>query len=478
MKVTNDRFKDRQLHIEDYLQMVSTESKEYAEVSACQRIALRTSSHLNNRIITDFQTDGLLEKILQPTNLNHAYKKVKSNKGAGGVDGMSVDELLPFLRDNQVQLIQQLKDGKYRPNPVRRVEIPKETKGEFRKLGVPTVVDRVFQQAITQVLSPIYEEQFSENSFGFRPKRGAHDALKQCQQNVNDGYVYVVDMDLEKFFDTVCQSKLMEVLSRTIKDGRVISLIHKYLNAGVISRGVFEKTETGTPQGGPLSPLLSNAMLNELDRELTRRGHRFVRYADDCMIFCKSRKSAERTLKNIIPFIEGKLFLKVNRKKTGVEHISKVKYLGYAFYRYKGKCKFRVHPKSVAKMKDKIREMTKRNNGWGNEYRAMKLTQFVRGWVNYFSLADMKGLLRETDEWLRHKIRTIYWKQWKKVKTKFRELKRLGVEEEKAWICANMRNGNWYCGGYFVLQTAFNNKKLRELGYPTFTEFYLKVCEN
>ena len=472
MNVTNDRFKDRQLHIEDYLQMVSTELKEYAEVSACQRITE------NNRIITDFQTDGLLEKILQPTNLNHAYKKVKSNKGAGGVDGMSVDELLPFLRDNQVQLIQQLKDGKYRPNPVRRVEIPKETKGEFRKLGVPTVVDRVFQQAITQVLSPIYEEQFSENSFGFRPKRGAHDALKQCQQNVNDGYVYVVDMDLEKFFDTVCQSKLMEVLSRTIKDGRVISLIHKYLNAGVISRGVFEKTETGTPQGGPLSPLLSNVMLNELDRELTRRGHRFVRYADDCMIFCKSRKSAERTLKNIIPFIEGKLFLKVNRKKTGVEHISKVKYLGYAFYRYKGKCKFRVHPKSVAKMKDKIRELTKRNNGWGNEYRAMKLTQFVRGWVNYFLLADMKGLLRETDEWLRHKIRTIYWKQWKKVKTKFRELKRLGVEEEKAWICANMRNGNWYCGGYFVLQTAFNNKKLRELGYPTFTEFYLKVCEN
>ena len=302
MNVTNDRFKDRQLHIEDYLQMVSTELKEYAEVSACQRITE------NNRIITDFQTDGLLEKILQPTNLNHAYKKVKSNKGAGGVDGMSVDELLPFLRDNQVQLIQQLKDGKYRPNPVRRVEIPKETKGEFRKLGVPTVVDRVFQQAITQVLSPIYEEQFSENSFGFRPKRGAHDALKQCQQNVNDGYVYVVDMDLEKFFDTVCQSKLMEVLSRTIKDGRVISLIHKYLNAGVISRGVFEKTETGTPQGGPLSPLLSNVMLNELDRELTRRGHRFVRYADDCMIFCKSRKSAERTLKNIIPFIEGNFF--------------------------------------------------------------------------------------------------------------------------------------------------------------------------
>ncbi|WP_022747560.1 group II intron reverse transcriptase/maturase [Lachnobacterium bovis] len=472
MNVTNDGFKDRQLHIEDYLQMVSAEQGEYAEVSAHQRITE------NNDIITDFQTDKLLEKILSNDNLNQAFKKVKSNKGAGGVDGMKVDELLSFLKNNGKQLKQQLLEGKYKPNPVRRVEIPKETKGEFRKLGVPTVVDRVFQQAIIQVLSPIYEEQFSENSFGFRPRRGAHDALKQCQANVNDGYVYVVDMDLEKFFDTVCQSKLIEVLSRTIKDGRVISLIHKYLNAGVISRGIFEKTEVGMSQGGPLSPLLSNIMLNELDKELKHRGHRFVRYADDCMIFCKSKKSAERTLENIIPFIEGKLFLKVNRNKTCVEHISRVKYLGYSFYRYRGKCRFRVHPKSIVKMKEKIRELTKRSNGWGNEYRALKLTQFIRGWVNYFGLADMKKLLQETYEWLRHKIRTIYWKQWKKVKTKFKELKKLGVEEEKAWICANMRNGNWYCGSYFILQTAFNNKKLHELGYPTFTEFYLKICEN
>jgi len=472
MNVTKDGFKDRQLHIEDYLQMVSAEQKEYAEVSAHQRIAE------NNDIITDFQTDNLMEQILHKDNLNKAYKKVKSNKGAGGVDGMSVDELLGFLKDNQKQLIQKIKDGKYKPNPVRRVEIPKETKGEFRKLGVPTVVDRVFQQAITQVLSPIYEKQFSENSFGFRPNRGAHDALKQCQTNVNDGYVYVVDMDIEKFFDTVCRSKLIEVLSRTIRDGRVISLIHKYLNAGVISRGMFEKTEGGMPQGGPLSPLLSNIMLNELDKELARRGHRYVRYADDCMIFCKSKKSAERTLNNIVPYIEEKLFLKVNQTKTCVAHISKVKYLGYSFYRYKGKCRFRVHPKSVAKMKSKIRELTDRSNGWRNEYRALKLTQFIRGWVNYFGMADMKSLLQSNDEWLRHRIRAIYWKQWKKVKTKFKELKKLGVEKEKAWICANMRNGNWYCSGYFILQTALNNKKLRELGYPTFTEFYLKICEN
>lgn len=472
MNVTKDGLKNRQLHIEDYLQMVSAEQKEYAEVFAHQRITE------NNDIITDFQTDNLMEQILHKDNLNKAYKKVKSNKGAGGIDGMSVEELLGYLRNNQEQLIQKLKDGKYKPNPVRRVEIPKETKGEFRKLGVPTVVDRVFQQAITQVLSPIYEKQFSENSFGFRPDRGAHDALKQCQTNVNDGYVYVVDMDLEKFFDTVCQSKLIEVLSRTIKDGRVISLIHKYLNAGVISRGIFEKTEVGMPQGGPLSPLLSNIMLNELDKELTRRGHRFVRYADDCMIFCKSRKSAERTLNNIVPYIEGKLFLKVNRTKTCVAHISRVKYLGYSFYRYNGTCRFRVHPKSVIKMKNKIRELTDRHNGWGNEYRALKLTQFIRGWVNYFGMADMKRLLQSNDEWLRHRIRAIYWKQWKKVKTKFKELKKLGVEEERAWICANMRNGNWFCSGYITLQGAFNNKKLRELGYPTFTEFYLKICEN
>ena len=325
MNVTKDGFKYRQLHIEDYLQMVSAEQKENAEVYAHQRIAE------NNDIITDFQTDSLMEQILHKDNLNKAYKKVKSKKGAGGIDGMNVDELLCFLKDNQKQLIQKIKNGTYKPNPVRRVEIPKETKGEYRKLGVPTVVDRVFQQAITQVISPIYEKQFSENSFGFRPKRGAHDALKQCQTNVNDGYVYVVDMDLEKFFDTVCQSKLIEVLSRTIKDGRVISLIYKYLNAGVISKGMFEKTEIGMPQGGPLSPILSNIMLNELDKELTRRGHRFVGYADDCMIFCKSRKRAERTLENIVPYIEGRLFLKVNRTKTSVSHISKVKYLGYSF---------------------------------------------------------------------------------------------------------------------------------------------------
>ncbi len=401
MNVTESRFKNRQLHMEDYLQMVSAEQKEYAEVFDYSKITEKSG------VITDYWTNNLLDLILRKDNLNKAYKQVKKNKGKGGIDGMQVDGLLPFLRENQETLIQEVREGKYKPNPVRRVEIPKETKGEYRKLGVPTVVDRVIQQAIAQELSPIFEEQFSENSFGFRPKRGAHDALRQCQKNVNDGYVYVVDMDLEKFFDTVCQSKLIEVLSRTIKDGRVISLIHKYLNAGVIANGKFERTEIGMPQGGPLSPLLSNVMLNEMDKELERRGHRFVRYADDCMIFCKSRRSAERTLKNIIPFIEGKLFLKVNRKKTEVAHISKVKYLGHTFYRYKGKCRLRVHQKSVVKMRNKIRELTDRNKGISNAERERKYQEYVRGWVEYFRLADMKGLLKTTDEWARRRIRAV-----------------------------------------------------------------------
>jgi len=470
MKVTDSRFKNRQLHMEDYLQMVSAEQKEDAEVFDYGKITEKSG------IITNYWMNNLLELILRKDNLNKAYKRVKSNKGAGGTDGMQVDELRPYLKENQDTLIQEIKGGRFKPNPVRRVEIPKETKGEFRKLGVPTVVDRVVQQAIIQELTPIYEEQFSENSFGFQPKKGAHDALKQCQKNVNEGYVYVVDMDLEKFFDTVCQSKLIEVLGRTIKDGRVISLIHKYLNAGVITKGVFEKTEVGMPQGGPLSPLLSNIMLNELDKELESRGHRFVRYADDCMIFCKSKKSAERTLENIIPFIEKRLFLKVNRKKTQVAHISKVKYLGYTFYRYRGKCRFRVHPKSVTKMKDAIRNLTDRNNGMSNTAREDKYQQFVRGWIEYFKLADMKNLLKGIDEWARRRIRAVYWKQWKKIKTKYRMLRAIGCEHWRAKELACSRKGYWRMAQ--VLNQIFSNKIIAKLGYTSMLDYYLIVYEN
>jgi len=472
MKVTDKEAKYRQLHIEDYLQKVPAEQGEYAEVYDSLRITE------NNVINAGLSTERLLEEILDKDNMNKAFKKVKSNKGAGGIDKMEVDELLQHLKENGQQLLKAIKEGKYRPNPVRRVEIPKEEKGKIRKLGIPTVVDRVVQQAIAQVLTPIFEKQFSDNSFGFRPKRSAHDAIRRCQQNADEGYIYVVDMDLEKYFDTVNQSKLVEVLSRTIKDGRVISLIHKFLRAGVVVRHKYEETEVGVPQGGPLSPLLSNIMLNELDKELERRGHRFVRYADDLMIFCKSRKSANRTLNNILPFIEGKLFLKVNRAKTVVDYFGKVKFLGFTFYKRDGKTRVRIHPKSIAKMKSKVKVLTARSNGWGNERRATELRQFISGWINYFKIADMKSLLEKVDEWMRRRIRMIYWKQWKRVKTRFRELKHLGIEENKAWKYANTRKGYWRISNSHILSMSLNNQTLANRGYLFFSDYYRKVCVN
>jgi group II intron reverse transcriptase/maturase len=470
MNVTGHVYEDRKFPNEGCSQKVSVELRGYAGAPDRGKMAEKNADD------TNVQTDKLLEKIFTKENLYEASKKVVANKGTGGVDGMQVNELMPYLALHTDEIIQQLREGKYKPNPVRRVEIPKEEKGQVRKLGIPTVVDRVIQQAITQILSPLFESKFHENSYGFRPKRSAHDALKQCQQNVDSGYIYVVDMDLEKFFDTVNQSKLIEVLSRTIKDGRVISLIHKYLNAGVVEKGMFARTDIGVPQGGPLSPLLSNIMLNELDWELDRRGHRFVRYADDCMIFCKSRRSAERTLANIIPFIERKLFLTVNREKTEVAHISKVKFLGYGFYRYKGECRLRVHPKSVAKMKDKIRGLTSRSNGWGNEFRAMKLTQFIRGWVNYFSLADLKSLLMKTDKWLRRKIRAIYWKQWKKVRTRYRMIEKYGIPKWGVHEMANCRKGIWRAA--FMLNSVLTKKEIHNLGFISMADYYLKIRVN
>ena len=470
MNVTKHGYKGRKLHKEDYPRMVVAEQREYVEVPAHVRIAE------HNDIITDLSADSLLRKILSRENMNDAYKKVRSNRGTGGVDEMSVDELLPYLREHRLELLRQIKDGKYKPNPVRRVEIPKEEKGKVRKLGIPTVVDRMIQQAIAQVLTPIYEPQFSESSFGFRPKRGAHDALKQCQRYANEGYLYVVDMDLEKFFDTVCQSKLIEVLSRSIKDGRVISLIHKYLNAGIVRQGVFERSEQGVPQGGPLSPLLSNIMLNELDKELEKRGHKYVRYADDCMILCKSRRSAERTKVSITRYIEGKLFLKVNGEKTSVSHISQVKYLGYGFYRYKGECRLKVHKKSIAKMKERLRAITNRSRAISNEERPRILGRYVKGWVNYFKLADMKKMLQVTDEWLRRKIRAIYWKQWKKVKTRYKMIRRYNLPDWNVHELANCRKGTWRAA--LMLNQILTNKEIVRQGYITLTDYYRQVSEN
>lgn len=417
---------------------------------------------------------GLLEFILSPSNLNKAYHQVRRNKGAGGVDKMEVEFLKDYLVENKEEIITAILKGKYRPNPVRRVEIPKD-KINKRQLGIPTAVDRVIQQAISQVLTLVYEPQFSPYSYGFRPKRNAHQALRECQTYITKGYGYAVDIDLEKFFDTVSHSKLIEVLSRTVKDGRVISLIHRYLNAGVMKEDKFEPSEQGVPQGGPLSPLLSNIMLNELDKELEGRGHKFVRYADDMVILCKSRRSAQRTLTNIVSYIEKKLYLRVNKGKTSVSPISKVKFLGYSFYKVKGEGRLRLHPKTILKMKAKLKELTSRSNGWGNERRKEKLSQYIIGWVNYFKLADMKRLLVMIDEWYRRRLRMVIWKQWKRIKTKTRNLIKLGVKRSKAWEWANTRKGHWHIANSFILKTSVTNDSLRKAGYVFLLDYYLKV---
>lgn len=428
----------------------------------------------NNNTNADRQVGGLLEEIVSAGNLNKAYLRVKRNKGAGGVDGMGVEALLQYLKDNGEELKKSIMDGKYRPRPVRRVEIPKEN-GKTRNLGIPTAVDRVIQQAIAQVLTPIYEPKFVETSYGFRPKRSTHDAIRKCQEYLNAGYVYTVDMDLEKFFDTVNQSKLMEILSRDVRDVRVLSLIHKYLAAGVVVCGKFEETTLGVPQGGPLSPLCANIILNELDHELERRGHKFVRYADDMVIFCKSKASAKQTLEHIIPYIEKRLFLKVNREKTAVSYAGKIKFLGYGFHKTAKGFQMHAHPKSVTKMKRRVRELTQRSDGKGYEEKKLKLKQFITGWVQYFKLAQMKSLLDDVDQWMRSRIRMFIWKQWKKIKTKYLRLKKLGTAESNARILANTRKGYWRIASSPILKNAISNERLKKAGYLSFLDYYESV---
>ena len=418
-------------------------------------------------------SSDLLGQIVSPANMRRAYKRVVSNGGSGGVDGMETKELLPYLLRHKEELIQSLVDGKYRPNPVRRVEIPKDN-GKKRPLGIPTVVDRFVQQSIAQVLEPLYEPQFSPYSFGFRPNRSAHQALLCAKSIINDGNRFCIDLDLEQFFDNVNHSKLIEVIGRTVKDGRVVSLIHKYLNAGVMVSGTHVPTTKGVPQGGPLSPLLSNIMLNELDKELIKRGHPFVRYADDCMIFCKSARAAERILGSITKFIEGKLFLKVNCDKTGTGSVCGKKFLGYTFYFNKEGCQLTLHPKTMDKLKSRLRELTSRSNGMGYAQRKEKLKMFIRGWVEYFKLANMKTFLKETDKWLRHRIRMCIWKSWKNPRTRIQNLIKCGVPAWQAhkhgWI-----KGYWRVAGMWTTHLAMSKQNLYRAGYRCLMDYYILV---
>ena len=410
MKDTRKCDENRQLHEEGYLQENRVELEGNAGALSIPSTSEKEANDGKGYAM------GLLEKILDRDNLNKAYKRVRVNKGKPGVDGMTVDELLPFLKENGERIRQAIMDGTYSPKPVRRVEIPKPD-GGVRLLGIPTVLDRVIQQAIAQVLSPIYEEEFSDNSYGFRPGRNAHQAIRKCKEYIDAGYKWVVDIDLAKYFDTVNHDKLMRLLSNKIKDGRVLSLIRKYLKSGVMVNGVVIDTEEGTPQGGNILPLLSNIMLNELDKELARRGLKFCRYADDCNIYVKSRKAAERVMASIRRFLEKELKLKVNKEKSAVDRPWKLKFLGFSFYLKNGEARVRVHPKSVNKLKAKLKEVTGRSNAMSMEERIIRLKQVITGWVNYFGIAEMGRLAKGLDEWLGRKIRMCYWKRWKKIKT-------------------------------------------------------------
>jgi RNA-directed DNA polymerase len=470
MNVTEIGIKESRIHCcgNGYRQRDSAEHEGYGGALTEKRITENNITNANSN------GNGILEQILSPDNLNRAFKQVKKNKGAHGVDGMKVEHLLQYLKDNGKELRETILMGKYYPNPVRRVEIPKEN-GKTRMLGIATVVDRVIQQAMSQILSPIFEPQFSETSYGFRPKRSAHDAIRRCKEYANEGYTYVVDMDLEKFFDVVNQSKMIEIISRTVKDGRVVSLINKYLKAGVIINKRFEETNIGLAQGGNISPLCSNIMLNELDKELERRGIKFVRYADDTVLFAKCKRSAERILKNILPYIENKLKLRVNREKTSVSYIGKIKFLGYGFYPSKTGIKARVHSKSIAKMKTKIKLITSRSNSFGYENLKRKLKEFVTGWINYFKLADMNNILRETDQWLRRRLRMYIWKRWKKVKTRYKMLRKLGFNHSNARKYSCTRKGYWRIAKSQILNCTITDNRLKEAGYVFFLDYYKTV---
>lgn len=471
MNVTDKEIKYSQLqiNIEDSLQEDNAEQESNAGVYASLKIT-------ENNIADGFVVkDRLLEKIMNKENVRVALKRVISNKGSHGIDGMKVYELRDYLNDNWITLKQSVMDGTFRPNPARRVEILKEDGIKKRNLGIPTTVDRVMQQAVTQILSPIYEMQFSDSSYGFRPRRSAHQAISKCQQYIQEGYKYAVDMDLEKYFDTINHSKLIEIISRTIKDGRVISLIHKYLRAGVVIGYSYEETIEGVMQGGPLSPLLGNVMLNELDKVLEQRGLRFARYADDLMIYCKSKRSAMRIMNNTVSFVEKKLFLKVNREKTKVDLAWMLKFLGFSFYKSKDGVRVRIHPKSIIKMKAKVKLLTGRSFGLSNEERPIKLRRYIMGWINYFKIADIKSLLKRVDEWMRRRLRMIYWKQWKKVRTKLGQLTALGIEKSKAWEFANTRKGYWRISNSPIMNRSLTNDVLKKFNYIFFSDYYNHV---
>ncbi|WP_342598127.1 group II intron reverse transcriptase/maturase [Psychrobacillus sp. FSL H8-0483] len=397
----------------------------------------------------------LMEQVLSRGNLLASLKRVEKNKGSHGVDGMSFQELRFHIYKEWEAMKIALLNGTYEPHPVRRVEIPKPD-GGVRLLGIPTVTDRFIQQAIAQILSPIYDVSFSEHSYGFRPNRSAHDAIKEAKCYIQEGYRWVVDMDLEKFFDKVNHDRLMGTLAKRIEDKRLLKLIRKYLKSGIMMNGLVKPSQEGTPQGGPLSPLLSNIVLDELDKELESRGHKFVRYADDCNIYVKTKKAGIRVMESVTSFIERKLKLKVNLNKSAVDRPWKRKFLGFSFTNGK-EPKVRIAKESVRRMKNKIREITSRKKPYPMEYRIKKLNQYLMGWCGYYALADTPSVFKKFDSWIRRRLRMCVWKSWKKPKTKVRKLTGLGIPKGKAYEWGNTRKSYWRISKSPILDIALGN---------------------
>jgi RNA-directed DNA polymerase len=423
---------------------------------------------------SDPEAQELLEQIVAPENMSRAWKQVKRNKGAPGVDGRSIDETANLLRQYWKEIKERLLDGTYRPQPVQRVEIPKSG-GGMRRLGVPTVLDRLIQQAVHQVLSPLFDPGFSETSYGFRSGRSAHDAVLKARDFQQEGKRWVVDMDLKSFFDEVDHDILMGRIRRKVKDRRVNRLINLYLKAGVLTGMEEEATEKGTPQGGPLSPLLSNILLDDLDKELERRGHCFCRYADDCNIYVGSRRSGERVLESVSRYVEGKLKLKVNVHKSAVDRPWKRSFLGYSFTAHR-KPKIRVPAKSVKRFRQNLKELFRMGRGRNlRRFINETLNPVLRGWINYFRLSETKGFAEELDGWVRRRLRLILWRQWKRWRTRYKRLVARGLSEKRARKSACNGRGPWWNSGASHMNDAFRKKYFDDLGLVNLLETLLGI---
>jgi len=422
----------------------------------------------------------LLEKILYKDNLNRAFKRVKANKGAPGNDGITVEEIGAYLKENQQTIIAKIYKGRYSPDAVRRVEIPKPD-GGVRKLGIPTVKDRIFQQAITQQLMPIYEPLFTDNSYGYRPGRCAKGAIKRIKEYAEQGYTHAVALDLSQYFDTLNHEMLLNLLRKNVKDERVIQWIKRYLKSGVMENGVVMETEEGSPQGGNISPLLANIYLNEFDQEYEKRGVKFVRYADDIVLLAKSDRAAKRLLETSTKYLEGTLKLKVNQEKSCVVSVFAIrnfKYLGFALGKNGKGIYIRVHGKSWGKMKSKLKELSSRRSCQSIRPCLEKIKVYMRGWLNYYGIADMKNKIDELNSWLYHRIRMCIWKQWKKPRTKIRNLRKLGVPEDLAYQAGNSRRGYWFTTHTVAVNIALTNKRLINNGFYDLATAYQSVHVN